>query len=125
MKLRTLFIITAAFFTINAPIALLSPATQLSLYGVTTGPGASYMAQWAGLGSVAIALTAWFARNLANSEARRGIVLTLMIYFLLGFVISVLGALSGVMSAMGWSLVVICLLFAIGYGYFLLKPGDS
>jgi len=72
MKLRTLFIITAAFFAMNAPIALLFPMTQLSLYGVAAGPGASYMAQWAGLGSVAVALTAWFARNLANSEWRRG-----------------------------------------------------
>lgn len=64
MKLRTLFLITAVFFTINAPIALLSPATQLSLYGVPAGPGASYMAQWAGLGSVAIALMSWLSRDL-------------------------------------------------------------
>ena len=32
MKLKTLFTITAVFFIINAPIALLIPGTQLSLY---------------------------------------------------------------------------------------------
>lgn len=125
MKLKTLFIITAVFFIINAPIALLIPRTQLSLYGVTTCPGGNYMAQWAGLGSITIALIAWFSRNLAESEARRGIVLTLMIYFILGFVISVLGTISGVMSAMGWSLVLIYLLFAIGYAYFLYKKPSN
>ena len=126
MKLKTLFIITTAFFIINAPIALLVPGTQLSLYGVTTSPGANYMAQWAGLGSITIALIAWLARNLEDSEARRNIVLTLMIYFILGFVISVFGTITGVMSAMGWSLVLICLLFAIGYAYFLnKKPSNS
>jgi hypothetical protein len=125
MKLKTLFTITAAFFIINAPIALLFPGTQSSLYGVTTGPGANYMAQWAGLGSITVALIAWFARNLAESETRRRIVLTLMIYFTLGVILSVLGVFSGVMSAMGWSLLIIYLLFALGYAYFLLKKPSN
>jgi len=125
MKFKTLFIITAIFFSINAPIALLFPATQLSLYGVTTGPGQNYMAQWAGLGSVAIALMAWFAQNLAVTEARRVAVPTLLIYFILSFVISVFGFVSGVMGVIGWSLAVICMMFAACNGYFLMKKTSN
>ena len=124
MKLKTLFFITAIFFAINAPIAVVFPAVQLSLYGVSTGPAQNYMAQWAGLGSVVVALVAWFARNLAEGKARDSAALTLLIYFLFSFGISVSGIVSGVMSVIGWPLAGICLLFASGYGYFLLKkPG--
>lgn len=126
MKLRLLFIITSAFFIINAPIALLVPWIQLSLYGVATGPGSNHMAQWAGLGSLTVALIAWFARNLTESQERRGIVQTLMIYFIVGLLLSAVGTVSGVMNAMGWSLVAIYFLFASGYAYFLLKkPNNS
>jgi hypothetical protein len=125
MKLKTLFIITACFFIFNAPIALIFPETQLTLYGVNPGPGQNYMAQWAGLGSVTIALISWFARDLSISEARRVVLPTLFIYFFLSFIISVYGMVTGVMDGIGWSLVMICLLFATGYGYFLMRnPSD-
>ena len=126
MKLKNLLVITALFFLINGILALLAPATQLLLYGVTLGQGEKYMGQWAGLGSIVIGLLAWFARNVAYYEAQRAIILTLLIYYVIGVVISVLGTISGVMSAMGWSLVLIYLLFAIGYAYFLFwRPGYS
>ena len=118
MKLKTLFSITSVFFIINSAIAILMPQVQLSLYGVITNPGANYMAQWAGLGSVAVALIAWFARNFNVPKVQREIVLILLIYFILGFGISLLGTISGVMNAMGWSLAIVCLLFAISYAYF-------
>lgn len=124
MKLKTLLLVTAVFFIVNAPIALIFPATQLSLYGMEAGPGVNYMAQWAGLGSAAIALMAWFARGVPESEAKRVVLPTLMIYFTLSLIVSVYGVISGVMSAIGWALAGICLLFAVGYGYLLLeKPG--
>lgn len=126
MKLKTLLLVTAVFFTVNAPIALIFPGTQLSLYGIVAEPGVNYMAQWDGLGSVAIALMAWFARDIKKSEAEKVVLPTLMIYFILSFIVSVYGVMSGVMSLVGWLLAGICLLFAAGYGYFLLgKPGIS
>jgi ABC-type uncharacterized transport system involved in gliding motility auxiliary subunit len=58
MKFKVLLVITAIFFIINSVIALLTPATQLSLYAVTTGAGEKYMGQWGGLGSLTVALLA-------------------------------------------------------------------
>ena len=117
MKLKALLTITALFFMINSAIAIMMPGIQLSLYGVIEDPGANYMAQWAGLGSAVVALTAWFARKFDDPEAQRKIIFTLMIYFILAFGISFLGTISGVMKAIGWSLVLICLFFAVGYSY--------
>jgi hypothetical protein len=121
MKIRTLFVITAIFFAINAPIALITPGTQLSLYGISPEPGANYMAQWAGLGSVVVALLAWFARDISDYQARRSIIVTLTVYFIIGSVISILGATSGLINLTGWILTIICLLFTVVYSYFLFK----
>ena len=68
----------------NSAIAILMPHVHLSLYGVKTSPGANYMAQWAGLGSVVVALIAWFARKFDEPKVQRKIVLILVIYFILG-----------------------------------------
>lgn len=118
MKLKTLFTVTAVFFILNSAIAILIPEIQLSLYGVSEGAGANYMAQWAGLGSVVVALTAWFARKIDNTNTQRNIVLTLMIYFILAFGISMLGIFKGIMNTIGWSLAILCLFFTIGYSYY-------
>jgi hypothetical protein len=119
MKFKVLLVITAIFFIINSVIALLTPATQLSLYAVTTGAGEKYMGQWGGLGSLTVALLAWFSRNISDYGARKAINLTMLFYFIVGLIISVTGTLSGVMSAMGWSLVAIYFVFTIAYSYFL------
>jgi hypothetical protein len=121
MKYKVLLVITAIFFILNSIIALLTPATQLSLYNVTTGAGEKYMGQWGGLGSLAVALLAWFSRNISDYDARKAINLTLLFYFIVGLTISITGTVSGVMSAMGWSLVAIYLVFTIAYSYFLFR----
>ena len=121
MKLKILFIINAIFFLLNGLCTLLIPATVLSLYGVTPGAEQNLMGQYAGLGSVAIGLVAWFSGNTKKSEAKRTIVPAFFIYFVMGVIVSAAGTLSGVMGTIGWSLVLIYLLFAIAYGYFLIR----
>jgi hypothetical protein len=124
MKLRTLFSITALFFIINAPIALLIPGRMLSLYGIAPGPGVNHMAQWAGLGSIMIALIAWIARNEPGSQIGRSITLALLIYFILGAAVSLYGTLAGIMSNIGWVLVIIYSIFTLSYSYSFLKNPD-
>jgi len=76
--------------------------------------------------SIAIGLLVWFARNVVDSEAQRAIILTLLIYFVIGIVITVLAAITGVSNALGWPLALIFLLFAIAYAYFLfIKPNNT
>jgi len=125
MKLKILLVVNAIFFLINAICALLVPATVLSLYGVSPGPEQNFMGQYAGMGSVAIALITWLSRNITDSEAKKTIIPALLIYFIIGVIVSFLGTISGVMNSIGWSLVFIYLLFAIGYAcYMIRKPAD-
>jgi len=70
-------------------------------------------------------LVAWFARNVEDRKAQSAIILAFLITNIIGIIISISGIISGVMKD-GWPVVGIYLLFALGYGYFLLfKRGDS
>lgn len=117
MKLKSLLIINAIVLGVSGAGALLFPAFVLTMYGVESGPAALLMAQYSGLGSVAIALITWFFRGIEDQNARRALILALMITYVVGAILSVLGTISGIMK-IGWPVVGIYLIFASGYAYF-------
>ena len=118
MNLKNLMIVNAIVSGASGICAVLIPGPVLSLYGVTSGPTVTLMAQYAGLGSIVIGLVAWLTRNVKDSEAQRAIILTLLIANIIGVIISVLGTISGVMKV-GWPVVGVYLFFSLGYAYFL------
>ena len=67
----------------------------------------------------AIGLVAWFSRNVEDSKAQRSISLAFLICYVIGTIVSVLGTISGTMR-IGCAVVVLYLLFALGYAYILL-----
>ena len=126
MKLSNLLVINTLVCLIYGIILVLTPATMLSLHGVAQDPGERLMAQYFGSALIAIGLLTWFARNVADSEAQRAIILALLISDVIGVIVSVLGTVSGAMNAVGWSAVGIYLLLALGFAYFqFVKPGAS
>ena len=126
MKLSNMFVvnaIVALFFGISF---VLAPTVVLSLYGMTQGTSEALAGQYFGVELIAIGLLTWFARNVADPDAQRAIIRALLISSVIGVVVSLLGTLSGVMNALGWSSVVIYLFLTIGYGYFeFMKPVAS
>ena len=125
MQFRILLLVNAIAFGFSAIMALLFPTIVLSLYGVESGPAVELMAQYAGLGSMAIALVALFSINLKDPNAQFAIKLAFFLTYVIGVIVSVLGTLSGLMKT-GWAVVGLYLLFAIGYSYilFLKKPSQ-
>ena len=118
MKLSNLLVVNTVVALVYGIILVLTPATMLSLYGITQGPGEKLMGQYFGSALIAIGLLSWLARNVADSEAQRAIILALLISDVVGVIVSILGTVSGVMSAVGWSAVGIYLLLALGFAYF-------
>jgi len=74
MKLKNLLVVNAIVLGFSGINAVLLPAMVLSLYGVTPGPASLLMAQYAGLGSIAIGMVAWFARNIEDLKAQGAII---------------------------------------------------
>ena len=125
MKFRILLIVNAIVFGSSGILALVFPTVVLSLYGVESGPAVQLMAQYAGLGSLAIALVALFGINLKDLKAQFAIKLAFLITYCIGGIISITGTIAGLMK-IGWAVVGLYLLFAIGYAYILLlnKPSQ-
>jgi NAD/NADP transhydrogenase beta subunit len=124
MKLKHLLIINAVVCFVYGITFVLSPATVLSLHGLAQDPSAKLTGQFYGSALIAIGLLTWLARNVTDSEARRAIILALLISDVIGVVIAVLGTVSGPMNAFGWSGAAVYALLALGYGYFqFMKPG--
>ncbi|TFH22976.1 MAG: hypothetical protein E4H10_12850 [Bacteroidia bacterium] len=120
MKIKGLLVVNAVVLGGSGIFALLLPDKVLSLYGVESDAAIQLMAQYAGLGSLVIGLVAWFSRNVKDSKAQNSIVLAFFITYVIGAIISVLGTISGIMKV-GWAVVGLYLIFALTYGYMLLK----
>ncbi len=126
MKLSILFTINAIVAFVFGLTFVLVPETSISLYDITLSPGGVIITRLLGAAFLGYSVLTWSARNAGESEARQAIVLTLVISDTIGFIVALLGQLSGVVNALGWSTVAIYLLLALGFGYFqFMKPSAS
>ena len=125
MKLSN-FLVVKAIISVAFGIGfLVIPAAVWSIYGVTLDPIGVLMTRFFGACLVGIGLICWLTRN-ADSSALKGITLSLCICDTIGFIVALCGQLSGQMNALGWIIVAIWLLLALGLGYFrFLKPGNT
>ncbi len=126
MKLKNLFIFNAIATIIFGIGSVLAPQALVSLYGTTLNPVGVLMMQYGGAWLIGIGLLAWFARNAADSEARRAIVLAFLICYSIAFIVALLAQLSAVLNALGWGTVALNLVLALGYSYFqFAKPSTA
>jgi hypothetical protein len=120
MKLKTLMIIKAVVcLCLGIPI-LLVPHFIYSIFGASLTDGGAFAAREYGAAMIGILMLTWFARNSPESEARWAIILALFVYDALGFVVTLIAILSGALNPLAWLVVVLYLLLALGFGYFLI-----
>ena len=118
MKLKNLFTINAIVAVLFGLAFVFMPATLLSYYGVKLSAAGLIVAQLLGAAYIGYSLLTWLARNKEQSEARKAIVLAMLVHFAVGLVVSLIGQFSGELNALGWLNVVIFAFFTLGYGYF-------
>ena len=117
MKFSTLMVAQAVLAFVYAVGMLFAPATLLENYGLTTGISEKMTAQFYGVGLAFVGLITWLTRNISDPAAQRALVLALLIGDVIGFIVSVMGSLSGAMNALGWSSVAIYLFLGLGAAY--------
>ncbi len=127
MKPKSLFVLNTIIALLFGLGFLLVPAAVLSLYGVSPlDPVTEVTARFFGSALIAIGLICWFGRNLQDPAALRAIMLGLVISHTTGLMVAILGTVSGVLNAFGWSAVILYLILVLGYTYLLfIKPSDS
>lgn len=122
MKLSTLILIMAILSLVWGAGFLLLPVQIWSLYGIDLDSGGIYMARQLGTVFFMLGAILWFTRSDPSSQSLRGIVIGLFIGNVIGFIVSLTGQLSAGISALGWVAVATYFLFALGFGYHLVKP---
>jgi hypothetical protein len=120
MKFKTLMIIKAAVCLILGLPILFAPVSLYSLFGISLNLGGVFAAREYGASLIGNLMITWFARKANESEARRAIILGLCVYDAVGFVVTLIAQLSGVLGPLGWFAGAIYLFFALAFGYFLL-----
>ncbi len=121
MKFKTLMIIKAIVcLSLGIPI-LFFPEFFYGLFGYKLN-GVIFPAQEYGASLIGNLFLAWIGRNAEQSIGRTAITWALFIYDAIGFVVTLILALSGQTNALIWLPVILYLGLALGFGYFLLKP---
>jgi hypothetical protein len=119
-------IIKAAVCLVFGVILLLVPSILMSILGVKLDAGGELMARLYGAALFGNLILTWLARRDTGSLTLRASILGLFVYDAIGFIVALIAVLTGVMNALGWGIVIVYLLLAIGYGYFqFLKPSHA
>ena len=122
MKLSNFLTVKAAVATFFGIAFVLAPAALMSIYGLALDAAGAFVAQMAGVSLLGIGLICWFSKN-ADWQALAGITLALFIADGIGFVVLLMGQLSELSNPLGWTTVILYLLFTLGLGYFrFMKP---
>jgi len=124
LSFSALMVIKAVVCLVFGVLLLAVPEVLLELLGITTNAGGIFMAREYGASLIGHLLLTWVARNAGPSIARRAITLDLFIYDLIGFVVALLVTLAGVMNGLGWAIVAVYLLLALGFGYYALQRSE-
>ena len=121
MTFRTLLVIKAIVCLVFGITLLAAPAWLLALMGAPLAGAGLFTAREYGAAMIGILLLCWLARESRAADARRAILVDLLVYDAIGVVITVWVVLAGVLNSLGWGILVVYAFFAVGAGYVLAR----
>ena len=125
MKLSTFLLVKSIVCFVFGIGYVVAPIAVGSIYAINLDPDGIIMARFFAATLIGIGLILWLCRD-ADGNVLKSITLSLCIADTIGFIIALVGQLTGVMNALGWIIVAIWLLLALGLGYFrFLKPSKT
>jgi len=102
-------------------LLLAIPDILFSIFGAALGDGGMYTAREYSAALFGNMFLCWIAKNALESDARKAIIIALFVYDLIGFIVTTITVVIGVLNPLGWLIVFVYLFFTIGFGYFLFK----
>ena len=123
MTYRTLFIINSLIVFLLGAAFLVVPALVIDQFGVDNYASTKMVAQFFGTAMVALGLLLWFAKDIANEEVQRGMSVALLVGAVAGLIVTILGAVGGILRANVWMAILAYVLFGFGYAFLVfMKP---
>lgn len=119
MTFKTLLVAKALVCLFFGVLLLADPGLIFGLAGATLDAAGRFPAREYGAAMIGTLFLTWFAKGVEAPDARRAILLDLLVYDGIGVVITLLAILSGVLATLGWGILVVYLFFTAGSGYLL------
>lgn len=125
MTFRALLITKAIVCLVFGLFLLVAPGVLFGVLGGMLSAAGRFAAREYGAAMIGTLLLTYLARNVAASDARRAILVDLLVYDAIGVIITVIAIFSGVLNALGWGIVAVYLLFALWSGIVLNAGGST
>lgn len=123
MNYRIMFIINALVALVFGVGFLFVPSLALAQFDVDEYASTKLVSEFFGTAMLAIGLLLWFAKDVTDEGALRGMGIALLVGAVSGLIVAVLGTVSGTMRSNGWLAMVLYAVFGLGYAYLVfLKP---
>jgi hypothetical protein len=121
MNFRMLFVVNAVVVAVFGVLFLVLPDFSLTQLGVEKYVATLFVARFLGGALLMSAILIWFAKEINDEQVQKQMAIALLAGSVIGFVLTVIGiaSSSAVIRANGWVLLVIYILFSLGYGFLL------
>lgn len=125
MTFRALLLTKALICLLFGVFLLVAPGVLFGFLGGVLSTTGSFAAREYGAAMIGTLLLMYLARNIAASDAKRAILIDLLVYDAIGVVITVVAIQSQVLNELGWGIVAVYLLFAVWSGILLPSVGSA
>jgi hypothetical protein len=121
-------------FALNSIVAFLFglgflffPAWALGLLGTETFVSTVLIARLFGTAMLGLGLVLWFAKDVTDVRVQNGMGIALLVSAVTGLVVTLLGTFAShaVIRTNGWAVMLVYLIFGLGYGYLLYLKRES
>jgi hypothetical protein len=111
-----MFILNAIVVAAAGVLFLAVPETALTLFDTETYAATVFVARFMGAGLALAGVLIWFAKDVAEPRTERTLTIALLAGSVVGFILTLYGMVfENVIRANGWILLVIHILFVLGY----------
>jgi len=121
--MNTLFLVYLIVEAIFGIGFLFVPGLLMDPMGLTLDETSTTFARMVGSLIISLPVLLFFARKSTSSEFKRGVVYCIFTYLLASTIILLITQIKGLMNSMGWSVVILHLVFLLWFGYYLINQG--
>lgn len=124
MTSKLLFIVNAVVVLALGLALVFAPSATLAQFGTETRVAELHMGRFLGAALAALGLLLWFAKDAADETVQRNMGYAMLGGTVLALFVTILGvAVNGIIRNLGWLVIVIEVVFALGYVFVLfLQP---
>ena len=124
MTFRMLMIVTAVVTIGFGTGFIIAPAQLVFLYGLSSTPVIEFALRLYATALIGIGVLAWLFRKSHEISLQRRVLAAFFIIDFGGLLVALLANLSGILNFLGWSLVILFLLFSAMYIYLIITSKD-